>query len=310
MIAFAGIADPVAQASSVASRVDALFIALTVASGLLVLLLVALNLTFLIRYRRGSSAPRGPLRLKQWKLEAGWIAGTTVIFLGFFGWGAWLYLDMQRPPPDAEVIDVVGRQWMWDIRHPGGRREFNTLHVPLGRAIRLRMRSEDVIHSFYVPSFRVKQDLVPGKTVSLWFEPTRTGVFHLFCAEYCGTQHSGMVGQVVVQPPEDHAAWLASGTPDDTAADRGRRLLLHHGCSGCHAAGSVVHAPPLEGLAGKLVPLASGGFARADEAYLRDSILLPKRDVVAGYEPIMPSFQGQLSEGELNALITYLKENK
>jgi cytochrome c oxidase subunit II len=303
----AAIVDPLPEAGSMASRVDTLFWALVLVGGLMVVLLGGLNLGFLIRYRRGSSAPRGPLKIATWKIETGWISVTTLIFLGFFGWGASLYLDQMRPPADAYSIDIVARQWMWDIRHPNGRREFNTLHVPLDRPILIRLTSEDVIHSFFIPAFRVKQDVVPGKVVTTWFEATRAGTYHLFCSQFCGTQHAAMVGEVIAQTPEDYAAWLADGSTDGALADRGRRLFVHYGCSGCHAPSSTVHAPPLEGLYGKLVPLEGGQFVPADDAYLRDSILEPARQIVAGYAPVMPSYKGVIPEGDLIELLAYLK---
>lgn len=293
-------------ASSVAPRVDALFWSLVLASAVVVAVLVLLNLTFLIRYRRGSPARRGPLEVSTWKFEATWIGLTTVGFLGFFFWGARVYLDMERVPADAYSINVVGRQWMWDIRHPNGRREFDELHVPLGRDVRLLLSSEDVIHSFFAPEFRVKQDAVPGKTVSVWFKPTREGVYPLFCTQYCGTKHSQMTGRIVVMSPDAYAAWLTSG-PTPRIAERGRELFTKYSCSGCHDQPSQIHAPPLLNVYGSMVPLQDGTFVYAGDEYLRDSILLPTKQVVAGYQPIMPSFQGVVSESDLLDLIAYLK---
>jgi cytochrome c oxidase subunit 2 len=296
-----------ANASTLAPRVTRLFDALLATSALVVVALAAINLFFLIRYRRGSTAPRTPLRMSAVKLEITWISATTAIFLGFFFWGAWIYLDEERVPAAADEIHVTGRQWMWDVRHPDGRREFNELHVPVGTPIRLVLSSEDVIHSFFVPAFRVKQDAVPGKIVSTWFEATEPGSYHLFCAQFCGTEHSGMVGQVVAMKPEDYARWLSTGNQPEGLSGRGRALFTRYGCSGCHAPASVVHAPLLEGLYGKLQPVENGQFVRVDETYLRDSILLPGQHVVAGYANVMPSFQGVIPEGDLIELIAYLK---
>jgi len=201
----------------------------------------------------------------------------------------------------------VARQWMWDVRQPNGRREFNTLHVPMNQPIRLRMTSEDVIHSFYVPAFRIKHDIVPGRRTDTWFEATRTGTYHLFCAQYCGTSHAAMTGEVIVQTQAEYAAWLAAGGVSGSLAERGRTLLVRYGCTGCHAAGSTVHAPALEHRYGQAVPLAEGSFARFDEAYIRDSILEPGKQVAAGYPNVMPSFRGVIPEGELLELIAYLK---
>jgi cytochrome c oxidase subunit 2 len=295
------------RASSLAPKVDAVFWAAVGLSALLIGGLVVANLYFMIRYRHGSAAPRPALRVKTSVVETTWIMATTFGFLGFFVWGAHLYLFEERAPADALEIDVVGRQWMWDIRHENGRREFNELHVPLGENVRLVMTSEDVIHSFFVPAFRLKQDVVPGKQVSTWFRATQTGTFHLFCAEYCGTVHSGMVGDIVVLPPERYAEWLARGNTMEPLAQRGRRLFLRYNCSGCHDQPAAVHAPPLETLFGALVPTRDGRMVRADEAYLRDSILRPEKDVVAGYEPLMPSFQNVIPESDLLDLIAYVK---
>lgn len=295
------------SASSLAPKVDGVFAAATLFSLLLIGGLVTANLYFLIRYRRASPAPRPPLKIRTSVLEATWISATTFGFLGLFVWGAHIYLFAARPPADALEIAVVGRQWMWDVRHPNGRREFNELHVPLGENVRLVMTSEDVIHSFFVPAFRVKQDVVPGKQVRTWFRATKTGTFHLFCAEFCGTAHSQMVGDIVVLPPDEYAEWLARGNTMEPLAQRGRRLFLRYNCNGCHDQPAAVRAPPLENLFGALVPLSDRRMVRADEAYLRDSILQPEKDVVAGYEPVMPSYQNVIPESDLLDLIAYLK---
>lgn len=295
------------RASTLAPKVDHLFETLVGVSALLVLILVVLNLYFLVHYRRGSTAPRPPMKIKSSYLEAGWITGTTVIFVAFFFWGAKIYLNEERPPLHAVAINLTARQWMWDIRQPNGRREFNEVHVPVHENVRLLMTSEDVIHSFYVPAFRYKQDIVPGKQTTGWFRATKPGVYGLYCAEYCGTDHSRMLGKVIVMPRADYAAWLASGNAMEQMAARGRQLFQRFGCIGCHIQPSSIHAPPLEHVYGSLVPLSDGRKVRADDAYLRDSILRPGKDVVAGYKPVMPSFQNVISEGQLLDLIAYLK---
>jgi cytochrome c oxidase subunit 2 len=208
------------------------------------------------------------------------------------------------------TVFVVGKQWMWKAEHTNGRREIDELHLPLGQPVRIVLSTEDVIHSFYVPAFRIKQDAVPGRYTSIRFTPTREGEYWLHCAEYCGTDHARMGGKVVVMSPAAFAQWLERGNDNASLAAQGFELFRQLGCSGCHAAGSTVHAPDLAGVFGRTVHLADGRTVVADEGYLRDSILLPKRDVVAGYAPIMPSFQGQVDEGQLAALITYLKENR
>ncbi|HVW22554.1 MAG TPA: cytochrome c oxidase subunit II [Opitutaceae bacterium] len=294
------------QASTVAGKVDLIGGTLLAVSLVVVAGLLAVNLYFIVRYRRGSPAPRPPLQISPGKLEAAWTTGTTLVFLGFFFWGAQLFVRMERPPPGATTIDVAARQWMWDFRQPNGRREFDTLHVPVGVPVRLRMTSEDVIHSFYAPSLRVKQDVVPGKTVSLWFQVTKAGTFTLFCSEFCGSKHAAMVGQIVAEPADRYAAWLAAGNPGSIAR-RGPALFVRYGCAGCHSPGGSVRAPPLERVYGSEVPVAGGGFVHADEAYLTDSILLPEKVVVAGYQPLMPSFQGVIPPGDLVELVAYLK---
>jgi cytochrome c oxidase subunit II len=196
---------------------------------------------------------------------------------------------------------------MWDIRHPNGRREFDQLHIPIHTPIRLLLSSEDVIHSFFVPAFRVKQDAVPGKTVSAWFEATKTGTYHLFCTQYCGTEHSGMVGEVIAMTPEAYAQWLATGNAVATLPTRGRALFVRYGCSGCHAPSSPIHAPPLEGVYNSLQPVENRQFVRADLKYLRDSILIPDQHIVAGYQNIMPSFKGVIPESDLLELVSYLE---
>ena len=224
-----------------------------------------------------------------------------------YGWSLFLYAREESPPADAQTIYVVAKQWMWKVQHPNGVREINRLHVPLGVPVRLTMTSQDVIHSFYVPAFRVKQDVLPGRYTQLWFEATQLGTFRLFCTQYCGLDHAKMGGAVIVMRPPDYARWLRSNGAGTTLAARGAVLFRRSGCSGCHGANASVHAPDLDGLYGRVVHLADGSSVIADDAYIRDSILLPQKQVVAGYAPIMPSFQGQLGEEDLLALIAYFK---
>lgn len=300
---------PVA-ASDMAAKVDLLFYSMVVLTGLVALGIFVLITWFCIRYRAGSSADRSnPPPRKKW-LELGWIFTPLVIFIGIFVWAAVVYAAFYAGPADgAMTVFVVGKQWMWKVEHANGRREIDELHLPLGQPVRVVLSTEDVIHSFYVPAFRVKQDAVPGRYTSIRFTPTREGEYWLHCAEYCGTDHARMGGKVVVMAPAEFARWLESGNENPSLAAQGFELFRRLGCSGCHV-NSTVHAPDLAGIFGRTIHLSDGRTLVADEAYLRDSILLPKRDVVAGYEPIMPSFQGQVDEGQLNALITYLKENK
>lgn len=298
------------EASDIAARVDLLFYSMVALTGLVALGIFVLMAVFCIRYRAGSSADRtNPPPRRKW-LELGWTLTPLAIFIGIFVWAAVVYAAFYAGPAgNAMTVFVVGKQWMWKVEHANGRREIDELHVPLGQPVRLVLSTEDVIHSFYVPAFRIKQDAVPGRYTSIRFTPTRAGEYWLHCAEYCGTDHARMGGKVVVMAPAAFARWLDEGNQNASLAAQGFELFRRLGCSGCHV-DSTVHAPDLRGVFGRVIHLSDGRTLQADEAYLRDSILLPKRDVVAGYEPIMPSFQGQVSEGELNALVTYLKENR
>jgi cytochrome c oxidase subunit 2 len=297
---------PVA-ASAQAGRVDLIFAALLALAGAIMLLVVTLLLVFAIRYRRGSPTPRGSLpEILKREVELGWTSATLFLALFLFWWAGATQLSATTPPPGALEIHVDAKQWMWKTRHPSGAREINALHVPVDRPVRLVMTSQDVIHSFFVPAFRLKQDVVPGRLTQTWFKATRLGTYRLFCAEFCGTDHAVMGGAVTVMRPEDYAAWTRAQPQGDDLARQGGVLFQSLGCSGCHASASPIHAPDLHGIFGRIVHLAGGRTVQADEAYLRDSILQPKRDVVAGFEPIMPSFAGQLSEGELQELVAYL----
>lgn len=299
-------------ASSLAGRVDLLFWTMVVVFTLVVVLLFTLMLVFAIRYRAGSKADRtpSPRLLNNVWLEIGWTLPVIGGFLVFFAWGAALYVDLFDPPDsEGEVrrINVIGKQWMWKFQHPEGIREINDLHLPVGETVELRLTSQDVIHSFFVPAFRVKQDVLPQRYTRLRFTPVKTGRFDLFCAEYCGLSHSGMIGKVVVMPPEQFQAWLQQRDEGESPAHEGARLFRQYGCSGCHGANSKVRAPDLAGLYGKPVPLQGGGTVIADDQYLRDSIIFPSQQVAAGYPDIMPSFQGQIGEEDLLKLIAYIQ---
>ena len=300
------------QASTLAPKVDALLLAV---AGLTLFVAVAVTVTviyFGIKYRRGHDVnrelppPRQLPRLQR-RLELVWIFVPLALFIAVFVWGADLYFDHYAAPDGAQPIFVVAKQWMWKLEHPDGRREINELHVARGTAVKLIMTSQDVIHSFFVPAFRIKQDVLPGRYTSLWFQAREAGEFHLFCAEYCGTDHAHMGGRIVVMEPAEYARWLESGAGSASMAQRGEALFRELGCSGCHGADAAVHAPMLEGLYGKPVPLSNGRFAIADERYLRDSILDPAAQVAAGYQPIMPSFAGMVSEEQILDLIAYIE---
>lgn len=294
-------------ASSIAPRLDALFwfaVALCafVATGVFVTIVY-----LAIRYRRGSIVDRSDSGRHSLVIELTWTFVSFALFFALFIWSLFLFTDLHTPPRDAQTIYIVAKQWMWKVQHPGGQREINTLHVPLGQPVRLTMTSQDVIHSFYVPAFRVKQDVLPGRYTQLWFTATRVGEFPLFCTQYCGLDHSKMIGSVVVMNPADYARWLRGDGSVQSLAATGAALFRSRGCSGCHGANAVVHAPDLNGLFGRPVHLLDGSTVFADERYLRDSMLLPNLQIVAGFAPIMPSFAGQLSEDDVLALIAYLK---
>lgn len=298
----------ITAASDYAQRVDEFFWLLVALSTFIVLLLSALILIFMVRYRRDSSAPRGELpEIYRHEIEIGWTTAALFLFLFLFWWAASDLLAASTPPANAMEIHVVAKQWMFRIQQPGGAREIDEIHVPVQTPVRLAMISEDVIHDLYLPALRIKKDILPDRYTFLWFTATKTGVFHLTCAEFCGTNHSRMSGQMVILEPQDYARWTAAQPQGDDLAHHGEALFRSLGCSGCHATGASVHAPDLHGLYGRPVHLADGRTVIADEAYLRDSILLPNKDIVAGFSPIMPSFKGVASEGDIVELLAYLK---
>lgn len=296
-----------ASASTAAGRFDMLMLALVLLMGTVAIAIALLIVCFSVRYRKGSSADRSNAPTGARKLEIAWTVTPLLIFLVIYAWAAWDYGWLYRTPDNAMPVFVVAKQWMWKLEHQNGKREISELHVPLGQPVRVVMTSQDVIHSFYVPAFRIKQDVVPGRYVSIWFTPTKEGEYDLFCAEYCGTEHSMMRGRIVVMPPNKFAQWLQGGAAHPGMAARGFELFRRYGCSGCHTAGSSVHAPDLNGILGRVVHLQDGRVLTADENYVRDSILLPDKDVVAGYAPIMPPFAGQISEEDIMEIIEYLR---
>jgi len=297
------------QASTHAPRVDLLYYFLLGMAAFVTVLVAALIVYFAIKYRSGNvRADRTAVRNNAMVLEIAWTVIPLLISLGIFGWGATLYFTGSRPPAGAMQLRVVAKQWMWKFQHPGGRREINELHVPLGQPIKLTMISQDVIHSLFVPAFRIKQDVLPGSYADCWFEATRTGDFHLFCAEYCGTNHSRMTGRVVVLEPADYQAWLEGGHANEPPAVAGKRLFEELRCATCHSPQiAPVRCPPLQNVYGRDVLLRDDQVVTADENYLRESILRPAAKVVKGYEPLMPSFDGQVDEEQLIQLIAYIK---
>jgi cytochrome c oxidase subunit 2 len=298
------------QASTLAGKVDALYFFLVAVSAFFVVLIAVLVIYFGIRYRRRAHSEVGARVVPALTLEIAWTVIPLGLSLVMFVWGANVYFAQANPPAETVDIYVVGKQWMWKFQHLDGQREINELHVPVGRAVRITGTSEDVIHSFYVPAFRVKADVLPGRYTTLWFNATKTGRFHLFCAEYCGTKHSGMIGSVVVMEPDEYQAWLAGGAAEGSLASQGQKLFQDLACITCHRADAQGRGPVLEGVYGARVSLADGQTVVADDAYIRESILSPSAKVVAGFQPIMPTFQGLVSEEQLLALIEYVKSLK
>ncbi len=298
------------QASTIAGPVDYLawfILGLCVFFSTLTAILL---IYFAIRYRRRSEDYVPASVHGSRRMEVGWMTSMFLLTLVMFGWSLYLYIGMQRPPDDAMEVYVVGKQWMWKVQHPDGQREINELHVPLGKPVKLTMASEDVIHDFYIPAFRVKQDVVPGRSTYLWFEANKEGTYHLFCGEYCGTNHSRMVGWVHVMKQGDYDHWL-SANADLSMAQRGRQLFLKHQCIACHTGDAHRRAPDLEELFRTTVQLSNGPDWPADASYIAESIRLPKAKIVAGYQPIMPTFGPDvMDEQELQQLVEFIKNLK
>jgi cytochrome c oxidase subunit 2 len=267
-------------------------------------------LFFAIKYRRGSKADRSGLVFESSKLEFTWSFIPLVLALTVFVIQAKAFFDLYRPPIEALDIYIVGKQWMWKAQHPEGQEEINELHAPLNRPVRLIMTSQDVIHSFYIPAFRVKQDVLPGRYTSIWFQATKPGTYHLFCAEYCGTEHAEMGGSVIVMPEAEYQQWLAGDSGNVPLAQAGEAAFQQLGCATCHQAAEQGRGPSLVGLFGQEVQLESGQTVKADEEYLRESIINPRAKIVAGYPSIMPTYQGQISDEGLQQIVAYLKSLK
>src|SRR6202140_2790461 len=293
------------RASTAAGNVDALFIFLLIVSGLMTLLIFTAWTFFAprCRYRRGVLAEQIEGSIP---LELTWSIIPLFVFMVIFAWGAVVYFKSRTPPRDSTEVYVVAKQWMLKLEHAEGQREINELHVPVGRDVKLIMTSQDVIHSFFVPAFRMKQDVLPGRYTVAWFRATKPGTYHLFCAEYCGTQHSGMIGSIVVQEPAQYEAWMSGGSTGPLSAT-GEKIFAELGCVTCHRTDTQGRGPNLQGVFGKPGLLEDGRTVTADENYIRESILDPGAKVVKGFKPIMPTFQGIVSEEQLNALVAYVK---
>jgi cytochrome c oxidase subunit 2 len=290
-----------------AGRVDALYFFLLGLSAFFSLLIAGLIVYYAVRFRRREYDQVGARIHGGLVLEIAWSVIPLFIVLGIFVWGASVFFAMARPPDETHNIYVVGKQWMWKFQHLNGAREINELHVPVGRPVKLIMTSEDVIHDVFVPAFRVKADVLPGRYTQLWFEATQAGEYHLFCAEYCGTKHSGMVGRVVAMEPSDFETWLSSGQAEGSLASAGGKLFADLACNTCHRPDIQGRGPQLRNLFGGTVALEGGGSVIVDEAYIRESIVDPQARITAGFQPTMPTYQGLVSEQGLLELIEYVK---
>jgi cytochrome c oxidase subunit 2 len=268
-------------------------------------LIFAAVIYFAARYRNRKGVPAEQIE-GSIPLELTWSIIPLGVFMVIFAWGAVVYFKSRTPPRDATEVYVVAKQWMWKLEHAEGQREINELHVPVGRDVKLIMTSQDVIHSFFVPAFRMKQDVLPGRYTVAWFRATKAGTYHLFCTQYCGTQHSGMIGSIIVQEPAQYEAWMSGGTTGPLSAT-GEKIFAELGCVTCHRTDSQGRGPNLQGVFGKPVLLQDGRTVVADENYIRESILDPGAKVVNGFKPVMPTFQGLVSEEQLNALVAYVK---
>jgi cytochrome c oxidase subunit 2 len=294
-----------------APRVDALYYFLIAVTAFFTLLIAGLVIYFAFKYRRRAKDEVGvPIHGSMW-LEATWTIIPLIIVLVIFGWSSSIFFSMAKPPSKTHDVYVVGKQWMWKFQHPDGRMEVNELHVPVGVDVKLTMTSQDVIHDVYIPNFRLKADVLPGKYTHLWFKATVPGKYHLFCAEYCGTNHSGMVGWVIVQEQAEYERWLAGGgTQAVTMAQAGEKVFKDLACSSCHQVDTTGRGPTLIGLYGNKVTLDNGSTVLADDAYLRESITNPRAKVVSGFQPVMPSFQGIVSEEAMLQILEYIKSLK
>jgi len=295
------------QASTIAAEVDHLLYFLLIVATFFTLLIFGAIFYFAVRYRRRSENELPHVVHGGMTLEILWTVIPFGLTMVMFTWGAAIFFDQSRPPDDSIQIYAVGKQWMWKLEHLEGQREINELHIPLGRPVRLTMTSEDVIHSFFVPAFRTKQDVVPGRYTTTWFQPTKAGKYHLFCAEYCGTKHSGMIGWVYVLEPQDYQTWLSGGAGEGSLAENGAKLFTQLACDNCHKTNATGRCPSLVNVFGSTVELASGGTVRADEAYIRESILSPQAKIVKGYEAVMPTFQGLVTEDQVLQLVEYVR---
>jgi cytochrome c oxidase subunit 2 len=295
------------QASTYASEVDNLYLFVTAVTAFFAIIVVVLVLYFAIKYRDDTGLKVGAPITGSIPLEIGWSLLPFVVSMAIFVWATMVFFHAVRPPDQTLEVYSTGKRWMWRFQHIDGQREINQLHVPVGRAVKVTFTSEDVLHDLYIPAFRVKADAIPGRYSSIWFKATKTGEYHLFCAEYCGTRHSGMIGTVYVMEPDEYQAWLSGGGLTGSMSARGEQLFQQLACSTCHLTDGTGRGPSLAGVFGSPVKLSNGQTRQADESYVRESILTPQMRLVNGYQPIMPTFQGLVNEDQLLSLIEYVK---
>lgn len=296
------------SASSVSSEVNLFYICMIVLCGTVAVAIAAFLIYSAIRYHRKHENEMGSQVSNYIPAEVTWIVIPFILFIGMFLWGAKMYFDIERPPNNAIPMYVVAKQWMWKVQHPEGQREINELHIPVGRPIKLTMTSQDVIHSLFVPAFRTKQDVLPGRYTTTWFEATKPGKYHLFCAEYCGTKHSGMIGYVYVMSGGDYQTWLTQGAPEGSLSAQGEKYFHQYGCANCHHFDNQGRCPDLRNLYMRPVQISTGQYVTADDDYLRESIYDPNAKIVYGFQSnIMPNFSGQIPEDQIAAIISYIK---
>lgn len=295
------------QASNLAPAVDNLYFFVTAVTAFFALLVVVFVVVFAIKYRDKTGEKVGAPITGSVPLELGWSIIPFFISMAIFGWATVVFFDLVRAPDQTLDIYSTGKRWMWRFQHIDGQSEINELHVPLGRPVKVIFTSEDVLHALYIPAFRVKADAIPGRYSSVWFTPTKVGEYHLFCAEYCGTKHSGMIGRVVVQEPNEYQTWLSGGGGGLSMTARGEQLFQQLGCVSCHVNDGLGRGSSLAGKYGAQETLANGTTVNVDDTYIRESILTPQMRLVAGYGPVMPTFQGQVNEEGLMSLIEYIK---
>jgi cytochrome c oxidase subunit II len=294
-------------ASTFALEYNALFWSMVLLCGFVATGIAIFLIYFTLRYRRLRDRDLPPQIRLNIPVEVTWIVVPLFLFMGMFAYGAKLYFDMEIPPRDAIELYAVGKQWMWKVQHSEGQREINELHVPLNQPIKITLTSQDVIHSFFIPAFRIKQDVLPNRYTTLWFRATQEGTFHLFCAEYCGTKHSGMIGTVFVLKPQDYQRWLERGGAEGSLSSLGEKVFHQYGCANCHHFDGHGTGPNLQNLYMRLVQITDNGTATADAGYIRESILHPRAKIVLGFTDVMPTFEGQISEDEIVQLIAYIR---